>query len=271
MSKVVIVGAGLFGSIAAAVCHRAGHDVTVIDDLRPGAASLASGCLMRRSWFSGLDTVDVQRGYMLLDELYGVKTVHLKNLGLIRGATYAVQFVDPDKILGEPYLEGRVKEVRDGMVQLEDGSIFKGKVLIAAGCYAGELVEMPPIQRLVGISMRFKGQLVTSRMRTYAPYRQAIAFNINEGEVWFGDGTSILQKNFVYSERFATAKMRAETFFGLKFKKGTRVDVGYRPYVKGYKAGYFSRVSENTWVSTGGAKNGTLLAAIQALKFLEAI
>jgi len=36
-------------------------------------------------------------------------------------------------------------------------------------------------------------------------------------------------------------------------------------------AGYFERVSHSTWVSTGGAKNGTVLAAYQAAEFLRSL
>ena len=47
--------------------------------------------------------------------------------------------------------------------------------------------------------------------------------------------------------------------------------VGARPYVEGHKAGYFQQVSPKTWVSTGGAKNGTILAAAQALAFVQGL
>ena len=49
------------------------------------------------------------------------------------------------------------------------------------------------------------------------------------------------------------------------------VHFGARPYVEGHKGGYFKRTGTKTWVSTGGAKSGTALAALQAWKFLQEI
>jgi flavin-dependent dehydrogenase len=49
MRDVVIVGGGLFGSIAAAALRDAGMDVCLIDDGRPRSGSRAAGCLMKPS------------------------------------------------------------------------------------------------------------------------------------------------------------------------------------------------------------------------------
>jgi hypothetical protein len=48
-----------------------------------------------------------------------------------------------------------------------------------------------------------------------------------------------------------------------------KVSVGARPYVVGNKVGYFEQARPRLWVSTGGAKNGTVLAAWQAYRFLK--
>lgn len=273
--KIIIVGAGLFGMVAAALCRKNGYAVTVFGDNDSSAASIASGCLMRDSWFNALSKEDVRLGYTILDDLYGVQDLSFKNTGLLSGVRVKVRFVDPDKILAGPKRDAItsvqtavVEEVGDGYVKVL-GRRITGTVLVAAGARSASLVIMPSMVGLVGLSMRFKGQIKEPMMRCYAPYRQAMAFNINADEVWYGDGTAIQAGNWNTEARLEMAKARAREYFGLKFNSKTRVNVGVRPSVIGYKAGYFARVSDKTFVSTGGAKNGTLLAAIQSHRFLE--
>jgi hypothetical protein len=96
-----------------------------------------------------------------------------------------------------------------------------------------------------------------------------VAFQIRPRQVWFGDGTALIEKTWQAEsvQRVASSIKRAEEYFGLKGK--AKAVVGARPYVEDHKAGYFAQVGDRTWVSTGGAKNGTLLAAEQAAQFIE--
>jgi hypothetical protein len=48
-----------------------------------------------------------------------------------------------------------------------------------------------------------------------------------------------------------------------------KIITGMRPYVKGDNLGLFARLGSKLFVSTGGAKNGTLLGADHALKLLK--
>lgn len=280
MKKIIIVGAGLFGSVSAELCRRAGHDVTLVDGSVPDSASQASACLLKPSWLSGLSKEDVTAGYALLENNFGVQQLDFANLG-IGGRlmkTVRIDWVDPKSILKKPDVASVVRTVGDGMVLLGDGTKLKGNVLVAAGVHSFDLLvrgglaaDLPRMSSLMGVSLRFRGQLDNPAMHVYAPYKQAVAFNLTKKEIWFGDGTAILQKNFNRGERVASAIARAESIFGLRAANLIKSTVGSRPYVEGSKNGYFEQVLAKTWVSTGGAKNGTLLAALQAQKFLEAL
>ena len=181
-----------------------------------------------------------------------------------------------DKVLLPPDRLGSVAKVGNGFVKLLGGETLKGTVLVAAGVWSGELIDMPAIRGLYGASVRFQAQLPHAQIHVYAPYRQSVAFQLNRREVWFGDGTALVKSTWEkeHAQRVVATINRGSALIGgdvgvarpvFKFK----VAQGARPYVEGHKAGYFRRVSPLTWVSTGGAKNGTVLAAAQAAQFIE--
>lgn len=271
--NVIIVGAGLFGSIAATLARKRGHTVTVIDNAEKYSASKASGCVLAPSWLNSLDSRQIEGAMDVLQSLYTVEEIKFP-VGL--AATFKAKRVNPDKILVKPDIKAAVLLVEDGKVKLEDGRILKGIVLVAAGIWSQNLVAMPVIRGLYGASIRFKGaQLKTPHIKVYQPYRQAVAINLDSKTVWFGDGTALVAKTWLKEENdrlFATAARALEQLKGNLTNDLTRqMYKGARPYVEGYKAGYFERVHPKTWVSTGGAKNGTVLAAWQALQFANAL
>ena len=130
------------------------------------------------------------------------------------------------------------------------------------------------MKALWGASLHIRMQLKEPVVETYAPYRQAVAFQQDKDTVWFGDGTALIDKTWAAESetREHNTAMRARKVLKLE-RTHFHADVtaGARPYVEGHKGGYFVRVFPNTWVSTGGAKNGTVLAALQAQRFLEAL
>lgn len=265
--NIVVVGSGLFGSIAATLARAEGHNVTVISNEEKLAASKASGCVLAPSWLSSLERPQIDTAMSVLTGLYKVEDLAFKT-NLFK--TFKAQRVDPDTVLVKPDAVGKVATVGDGVVTLEDGRRFRGRVLIAAGIWSQHLVEMPSIKGLYGASVRFTGvQLAEPRIHVYAPYRQAVAINLNKRTVWMGDGTALTQATWLKEEqqRVITTVGRAAKLFGLQGKH--TVNVGVRPYVEGHKAGYFAQISPSTWVSTGGAKNGTVLAAWQAHRFIQ--
>lgn len=265
--NVVIVGNGLFGSIAATLARHHGHTVTVVSNEEPLAASKASGCVLAPSWLTSLERSQVETALRVLGELYNVEDLTFQT-NLLR--TFKAQRVDPGAVLLKPDVVGKVARVGDGVVTLEDGRKLKGRVLVAAGVWSSLLVaNMPAVKGLYGASVRYTGaQVDVPRIHVYAPYRQAVAVNLNKRTVWMGDGTALVQATWLKEEaaRVKATVDRARELFGLHGKP--IVNVGVRPYVEGHKAGYFAQRAVQTWVSTGGAKNGTVLAAWQAYRFL---
>lgn len=272
--NIIVVGNGLFGSIAATYARAQGHTVTVISEERKYAASKASGCVLAPSWLSSLDKPDIADAMAVLEYLYTVHPIEFQTNVL---AKFKAHRVDPDAVLVKPDVVGQVTSVTDGSVKYlnQDGKpgTLRGTVLVAAGIWSQELItQMPPIKGLYGCSLRIPGQLVVPRISVYAPYRQAVGFQLNKKEVWFGDGTALIAKTWDAEERERVAKTtaRASDMMEAPIARAT-VFCGARPYVEGHKSGYLEQLSPKLWVSTGGAKNGTVLAALQALRFEESL
>jgi len=273
--NIIIVGGGLFGCIAAELARFDGHHVTVIDDARPYRASPASGCVLAPSWLTSLEKPQVETAMGVLGDLYTLHDLEF-HTNLLK--KFKAKRVATDDVLKRADLQARVLRVGDGWVEHEEPHSagtqrtgkLRGTVLVAAGIWCGELLkDLPAIQGLYGCSLRIPGQLEYSKLSVYAPYRQAVAFNMTKKHVWFGDGTALVEKTWTAEERerINASMDRAKKTVGLGVPPGTRHIIGARPYVAGHKAGYFAQVSPRTWVSTGGAKNGTVLAAWQAYRF----
>lgn len=266
--NIVIIGAGLFGSVAASLARAEGHMVTLVDGAHPWAASKASGCVLAPSWLSSLDKEAIAAGTDVLKALYTLHDMSFKTNML---ATFKAQRVVTSEVLLQPDIVGEVVAVKDGTVTMEGGEKLKGKVLVAAGIACHKLLpQIPAIKALWGSSLLVPGRLEADRIHVYAPYRQAVAFNMDKKRVWMGDGTALVTGTWEKksAEYQAATRRRAADLFGLPERGGSLIS-GARPYVEGHKAGFFEKVMPNTWVSTGGAKNGTMLAAWQAHKFLK--
>lgn len=269
--NIIIVGAGLFGSAAARLARHEGHTVTVVDTPKPYAASKASGCVLAPSWLQSLTAEQRADGMAVLQDLVPVHDIEFKT-NLLK--TFKAKRIDKDDLLVTPDLVDDVTGVEDGLVLTASGKKLRGVVLVAAGMGTPALVAgVPAMRGLWGASLLIKGQLGSPRLSVYAPYRQAVAFNVSRGNVWMGDGSALSEKTWEkeQAERLQRTKKRAVDLFELTNAPKAQVFVGARPYVDGHKAGYFAKVAPKLYVSTGGAKNGTLLAAWQALEFATSL
>lgn len=269
--NVIIVGGGLFGCVAAALAERAGHTCTVVDAGERYAASRASGCVLAPSWLSSLSTEQIDAGMEVLTSLYKVEPVKFRtHLGLHFNAAR----IDPDTILARDIVRSRVVGVSDGAVKLDNGQQLKGYILLATGIWTPDLVpSMPKVKALYGASVRFSARIAEPRLSVYAPYRQAVAFQLNSRQVWFGDGTALITSTWAKEEadRIAATQQRGYDLLGLKERVAAKVYAGARPYVEGHKAGYYVQLAPKLHVSTGGAKNGTILAAYQAHRYVTEV
>ena len=266
--NVIVVGAGLFGSLLGQALENKGHDVTYIDSNENRAGSKPAACLMKPGWFQKIDEKPVLKYLEKTYENYQILKFRAGKPGLI-SVPVDVYWVPPKDIMhgGRNIVNEKVIEIKDGVVVTEEKT-YKGLVIVAAGVWTRDLLpKMPEIRGLVGscvVSNTFK--VKTNIINTFAPYKQLVSFMRAPAEAWAGDGTSIIEKNFNQEHKDRT-RQRVKDMAGFEGKLIT----GTRPYVKGDNLGLFAKLGDKLFVSTGGAKNGTILGADHALKLLKAL
>jgi glycine/D-amino acid oxidase-like deaminating enzyme len=257
MRRVIIVGGGLFGSVTADWLKGNGHNVTLIDDRRSFSGSAPAACLMKPSWMTMLKDLDV--GYDVLEKMYEVEEQQFRT----PAGNVAVQWVNPEQVLEQPEcVNDTVTKVENGRVECASGDVYEGIVVVCAGVWCDELLPHLKIKRLTGASLYFDKQVKENRITVWAPYRQAVSFNLPNGTTWFGDGTAILRKN--YKKEHADKTVKRARKHGLPATRLIETRIGMRPYIDGYKSGYIEELGPELIVNTGGAKNGTMIAAIAA-------
>lgn len=266
MSNVAIIGAGVTGSVIARVLERAGHKVAVIDDARPNRATPASAGIIHPKWIDAFKKDEVRDGLLLLDRLYGLNTINFPD-GSCASQLSPAQYLWPE----EKVIYKKVTRLNGAYVILEDDRVMKADyAIICTGCWANELAgdKIHPIRATAGTAFLYDGMKIEKPvLKTWAPYKQLMAFNRDRGTIWAGDGTSILPKNYTLErEQASFERIKAAVGF-----TPTRRVTGWRPMVVGQKSGVCEKIGTFTWVVTGGSKNGTIFAAIAALRLVKEI
>jgi glycine/D-amino acid oxidase-like deaminating enzyme len=266
MTHVIVIGAGLFGSVITKHLTMLGFSVKVIDSGEPTAGSRAAGCVIKPSWlthFGGnLETCMalLRAYYRLLPVTFYIHP---------SGFTTSCQRIEPAEILAVDHIRGRVIAIERHstyvVVTTADGGIHTAEwVIVAAGIWSPKLTDCDVTGKY---GWSFRGPPVAQPIiDTWAPYRQVVAFNMNDGRSWVGDGTALLEKSATPSKREA-AITRCEAKTGVI---GLQPTLGARPYVN-VSAPCLVKADRRVITATGGAKSGTVGAAWAALEVAKII
>lgn len=270
MLDLLVVGGGIFGQVMAAKARSEGAAVLVLDALKDNAGSKPSACLMKPSWFSKFDKDLYTASLLELDKLFGVKELVFR-AGPLK---VKVNWVNPLTILNSnPIEKASITSVGDGWVADREGKRWEARrVVVAAGCWSGELVEVAGLGAKAGWAFRFSGTVEEPFIRPWAPYKQIVAFNIESNVTWVGDG-STLNVASATPERKEKSRLRCADAIKKNASACSSV-LGLRPYCAPFRSGepcYMRQVSPGVWVITGGGKNGTLAAGWCASRVREVI
>ncbi len=257
MPVLLVVGGGLFGSQAAAYARSKGIETLVFDAGLPGAASAAAAGLFKEEWAGKKLREHYHRAVPVLDRLFGIRSVNLTHDD---GRAESFQFVPPSAILEANPLRATVTAVGDGWLEA-DGKRYTGWVYIAAGLWAGQFHDGLIVHGKAGASFLFAGER-PGQIRSIGPGRQAIAFVRDAGRTFFSDGTAEVD----YTADHDRQTLDHAAALGLSEPPVQRL-WGRRPYVPGGPV--FLRLSERTWLATGGRKMGTILGASFARRLVE--
>lgn len=275
--RVIIVGAGLFGSIMGRWLERANFPVVYIDDLRPGAGSPASAGLIKPSWLQGFGDAG-KIGLTVLDDLFGLGTIRFKVLGV----PVDIHHVDPARVLvlvrgqDRNLLRGTVTKVGDGYVEWAHHEFaptmrLDGTVVVSTGAWANELIaNLPRMQRLMGTAFFYKGQIDEPILDVWAPYKQVKVFSRPGNLIWAGDSTGLLPSSYTHTRKEESRRRVEKYLFNADIIPILSHEItGSRPYIPAMREGLFERVHQHTFVATGGGKMGTVLAGYHATRLLE--
>ena len=257
MSTLLVVGGGLFGSLATAYARSKGIESLVFDAGLEGAASPAAAGLFKEAWAGKKLRQHFRDALPLLDRLYGLRHVTLTH---DNGDRESFQFVPPTAILEPAPVRQTVTAVGDGWLEAA-GRRYEGWVYLAAGVWCEQFLPGLGVYGKAGASFVFAGER-PGRIRPLAPGRQAIAFVRDPGDTFFIDGTAEREYGAEH-DRQTLARAADLRLTEPPFKRLW----GRRPYVPGGPV--FRKVGGRTWLATGGRKMGTILGASFARRLVE--
>jgi glycine/D-amino acid oxidase-like deaminating enzyme len=256
LPDLLIVGAGLFGSQAAAYARHKGIDALVFDPGLVGAASHAAAGLFKEEWAGKKLAEHYARAIAVLDKLHGLRTVALTHDD---GRPESFLCVPPSLILERNPIRKTVTAVGDGWLEA-DGKRHDGWVYIAAGVWCNAFSPGLHVYGKAGSSFLFAGER-DGRIRPIERGRQALAFVRDAGTTFFSDGTAEREHTPAH-DRLTLERAAA---FGLTAP--VRRMWGQRPYAPGGPV--FQKLGAKTWLATGGRKMGTILGASFARRLVE--
>lgn len=278
MIDAVVVGAGIVGSTIAKALDVQGRQVMVLDDRRAMSGTRPSGGHLKPSWLGGMKRVEYEPAMELLDRAWGL--IEEQFAVYPSGITTTVYRVDTDAVMDyrAEQVNARVQAVSQlhnyPVVHLDNGEDVRCRLLVvAAGVWCAALLPELDIQRKQGVSFRLAGQVSKPFIRPWAPYKQVVAHQQGPDEIWVGDGTAILEKNWdgyrteECLERCCTVLSKHGLLTGTE---PSRTIVGLRPYCKtGSSPCLLQQLGPRSWVATGAGKLGTIAAGWAAKCILE--
>jgi len=257
MTRLLIVGGGLFGSLAAAYARRHGIDAVVFDPGLEGAASPAAAGLFSEKWAGRRWREHFDRALPALDQLYGLRHVDLK---YDDSRTEPFLFVPPTVILERDPIREAVTAVGDGWLEAA-GVRHEGWIYVAAGVWCEALHSGLGVYGKAGASLVFAGER-EGRIQPIAHGHQAIAFARDAGTTFFSDGTA--ERDYMPTHDQESLARAAK--LGLTEPPIKRL-WGRRPYVPGGPV--FRQLAQRTWLATGGRKMGTIVGTSFARRLVE--
>lgn len=282
---VLVVGAGLFGSVIARHLTRQGRTVTMVDAEFSMSGSKPAACIMRPSWLTKMTKTEQATAMATLDENFGVHEIEAYVGAMGLGKRTTVFWCAPAAILKpDRYIKQNVSAIghdvgnpwftvwQDSGHQSERH--YPNLIIVAAGIWSNSLRDaeiVPNLSEQAGVAFTWpcdEAQETRATIEPWAPYKQLVRLpNRYPGELWVSDGTALKQLDLAREQ----ACLRRCANWVQRDPAEAQAIVGLRPYIRGLKGPAFvEHVLPNIWVATGGAKNGTAGAGWAAYKLAEA-
>jgi glycine/D-amino acid oxidase-like deaminating enzyme len=276
--KIVVVGAGLAGSIAATALRKSGHEVVVIDDNQPLSGSKASSNLYIAAWLKKFVSSATSEGIKFLEEMYRDQIDHPFSSGIAVAAQ--IKHIAQRNILVEPDVVGTVVRITDSQVTLSNGTqIDHDKLLLCCGAFIDQLVKNPHrVSPLVGHALFMEGRLPegAAKITVPTPYKHHKLYQFDNDTIYFANSTGLAKPSF----ELRHAELKQKLISDAKKALGLREEDSL-PRIKEYRIGYrpvggepnsdfgeLRMLSKNIWSINCGGKNGLVAYAYRTKQFL---
>ena len=278
MKRVLIIGAGVYGSLAKKVLlDMGGLEITLIDSKEPYSASKCALGIMKPSWLSGFINLKQYKHLVgVLDKLVGVEKIDLCYQDGKPFHTFNRVNVQRD-VLEAPDIVDKVTSINfdSQFIVLASGTKLSYDFLyIATGFWVNQLLPSAiDIEALWGVTY-VHDEVVEPSIRIYQPFKQVIAYPKNETQSYVIDGATVTTDSDVFFNvipNWLQSKQKQNaSLVGINTPPSEKL-FGIRPKTTKFPNGVFGLVGNNAWCGTGGAKNGTIAAIKAAIELSKEI
>lgn len=276
---VIVIGAGILGATIYTVMSNQGRRGLLLDDERPLSGTKPSGGHLKPSWFGDLKKTDYEPAMETLDQIWGLHqsdfvvwptkiktTVYRVDTDVVMKTAKTLKTVGTvDSITPQQSYPLVTYTTPDGASTVTNTKLL----IVAAGAWCDTLLPGLKISPKRGVSFRYAGKLPQEFIKPWAPFKQVVAHQQGPNEIWVGDGSAILSKNWT-DDRTKQCQARCLGAIGgsnLLLKTFT----GVRPYCEsGKDPCLLKQVTPGVWVVTGAGKSGTIAAGWAARKLVDA-
>lgn len=268
--RIIVIGAGIAGSIAARLLSRAGHEVHIFDDLDEQSASQASSNLYIAHWLQKFMHAEAKRGVEVLEEVYAGQIDQPFAQGM--GYAMKVNHIAQRHVIEPVFSNAMVNHVSDEGVTAEDGESYPAdKVVVCTGWRASELVGDLEVYVKVGHCYLFEGKLEPgqSRLAIISPYKHEKLYQFDENRIYYADSVAVHLDTYEKNKSELQEKTLARARKHVGNLPIADMRIGYRPFVKGHDFGWLKQHSQNVWSINGGGKNGLAAYAYLADKLVK--
>jgi len=279
---VVIIGSGIFGSTISRYLEKKGVEHVVIDANHEYSGSKCSAGVWKDSWINDKIKERVLSGISLVDKMYGIETLEFHNKK--ENLKEEIYYVDVKKILlpKKTVIKDSVLKIENDTVTLTSGEVYKANkaVILAAGAFVDKILVnsgyLPMgVDKYWGNCFFIKSEeLEENFIDVCATYRQLVCFQKTDGDFYFSNGSTVKNPKSNDDPRIEKNTDRLflqSTKIGIKTSQIVGMKEGFRPYLKDKGQDFVQKVDEKLIVTTGGAKNSTILSGYIAKKVFKTI
>jgi len=252
-----IIGGGLCGSMVAKEFQNNSLKFNLFESNEKFAASKISENLFSPTWLKGAQYLT--DSIKFLDDNYKVVTKNFKT----NKSTQNVYHVPIDRILWKDVINKKVTKLTNEGVYT-NSEFYHGINIICAGYYTKDFINIEKFNALTGHGLLFEPNennlKLDEVMRHYRPFIHEKIMKWHDGRIWYGDSTTIHHDKYISNtDHYIQETLKRAAKIGLSGKY--QIYYGARPFVNNSqkKLGLYKRINSNTFVLTGGWKDGMVI------------